>query len=109
VANLVNHDDTVTIAMSALEKAGALHRDLTFPRSAVTGRRGGRQCAGRGARTQDARRFDPLGDHGGFLAQPGRPYARGPNPGMVIHLTGEHDDRVVMTVGDTQEAVTSLS
>jgi hypothetical protein len=37
VANLVNNDDTVTIAMSALEKAGALHRDLTFPRSAVTG------------------------------------------------------------------------
>jgi hypothetical protein len=26
VANLVNNDDTVTIAMSALEKAGALHR-----------------------------------------------------------------------------------
>ena len=39
MASLVITDDTLTVQMS-LARAGALHRDLTVPRSAVTGVRG---------------------------------------------------------------------
>jgi len=33
----VINDDTMTVRMSLAEKAEALHRDLTVPRSAITG------------------------------------------------------------------------
>ena len=112
VANLVINDDMVTVAMSAAEKAEALHRDLTFPRSAVTGVRavGDGMAEVHGLRMPGAY-FPDVIMVGTWRSGAGNTFAvcHGHGPAVVIDLTGQHYDRIVMTVDDPQEAVTSLS
>jgi hypothetical protein len=112
VANLVINDDTVTIAMSAAEKAEALHRDLTFPRSAVTGVRAvdDGMAEVHGIRMPGAY-FPDVIMVGTWRSGAGNTFAvcHGSGPAIVIDLSGQHYDRIVLTVDNPQDAVTSLS
>ncbi len=112
VANLVINDDTVTVAMSAAEKAEALHRDLTFPRSSVTGVRAvdDGMAEVHGMRMPGAY-FPDVIMVGTWRSGDGNTFAacHGSGPAIVIDLAGQHYDRIVMTVGDPQAAVASLS
>lgn len=112
VANLVITDDTLTVQMSRAEKAEALHRDLTVPRSAVTGVRvapdglaevHGLKMPGTG--------FPGVIMVGTWISAEGSTFAvcHGRGPAIVIDLTGQHVDRIVMTVDNPEEAVTELS
>ena len=112
VANLVINDDTITLAMSAAEKAEALHRDLAFPRSSVTSVRAvaDGMAEVHGMRMPGAY-FPDVIMVGTWRSGSGTTFAvcHGSGPAIVIDLAGQHYDRIVMTVDNPQEAVTSLS
>jgi hypothetical protein len=112
VANLVITDDTLTVQMSRAEKAEALHRDLTMPRSAVTGVR----VVADGLAEVHGLKMPGTGIPGVIMAgtwisRQGSTFAvcHGRGPAIVIELTGQHVDRIVMTVDNPEEAVTELS
>lgn len=112
MASLVITDDTLTVQMSLAEKAEALHRDLTVPRSAVTGVR----VVGDGLAEVHGLRL-PGTDIPGvimvgtWVSSEGRTFAvcHGRGPAIVIGLAGQHVDRIVMTVDNPEEAATELS
>jgi hypothetical protein len=112
VANLEINGDTVTIRMSVAEKAEAVHRDLTFPRSSVTGVRAVQDGMAEvhGVRLPGAY-FPDVIMVGTWRSPGGNTFAicHGNGPAVVIDLTGEHYDRIVMTVDDPQKAVASFS
>jgi hypothetical protein len=112
VADLVINEDTVTVAMSAAEKAEALHRDLTIPRSSVTSVRAvaDGMAEVHGLRMPGAY-FPDVIMVGTWRGGSGTTFAvcHGSGPAIVIDLAGQHYDRIVMTVDNPQEAVTSLS
>ena len=113
MANLVIDADTVTVQLSLAEKAEALHRDLTVPRSAITGVRvvssglsevHGFKLVGSGIPgVMMVGTFKGGGD-GSTLA-----LCHGNGPAIVIDLTGEHFDRIVLTVDNPEQAATELS
>jgi hypothetical protein len=112
VANLVITDDTLTVQMSLAEKAEALHRDLTVPRSAVTGVR----IVEDGLAEVHGLRMPGTGLPGvvmvgTWLSSEGNTFAvcHGPGPAIVIDLAGQHVDRIVMTVDNPEEAAAELS
>jgi hypothetical protein len=111
VANLVIDADTVTVQMSPAEKAEALHRDLTIPRSAITGVRV--VSSGMDA----VHGFKLLGSGvpgvlmvGTFKGADGSTFAicHGNGPAIVIDITGEHFDRIVMSVDDPEHIASEL-
>ena len=112
VADLVISGDTVTIAMSVAEKAEAVHRDLTFPRSSVTNVRAVQDGMAEvhGVRMPGAY-FPDVIMVGTWRSPAGNTFAicHGSGPAVVIELTGQHYDRIVMTVDNPQDAVASLS
>jgi hypothetical protein len=112
VANLVISDDTVTVQMSGAEKAEALHRDLTVPRTSITGVR----VISSGLDAVHG--FKLLGAGipgvmmvGTFKGGEGSTFAvcHGNGPGLVIDLMGEHFDRIVLTIENPEQAATQLS
>jgi hypothetical protein len=112
MANLVINDDTVTVAMSRAEKAEALHSDLTFPRSAVAGVREVQD----GMAEVHGMRLPGTFWPGAIMVGTWRgadsitlAVCHGHGPAIVIDLTGQHYDRVVMTVDNPDEAIASLS
>ncbi len=106
------NDDTVTVQMSVAEKAEALHRNLTVPRSAIAGVRvvsdgmsevHGLKMPGSG--------FPGVIMVGTWISREGKTFAvcHGSGRAIVIELTGQDYDRIVMTVGDPEELMTRLS
>jgi hypothetical protein len=112
VANLVITGDTVTVAMSMAEKAEAVHRDLTFPRSSVTRVRAVQDGMAEvhGVRMPGAY-FPDVIMVGTWRTPHGSTFAicHGSGPAVVIDLQGEPYDRIVLTADNPQEAVARLS
>jgi hypothetical protein len=112
MANLVITDETLTVQMSLAEKAEALHRDLTVPRSAV---KGVRAVADGLAEVHGLRMpgtsIPGVIMAGTWISTEGSTFAvcHGRGPAVVIELAGQHVDRIVMTVDNPEEAVTELS
>lgn len=112
MANLVVTDDTLTVQMSPAEKAEALHRELTDPRSAVTVVR----VVADGLAEVHGLKMPGTGLPdvimvGTWISSEGRTFAvcHGRGPAIVIGLAGQHVDRIVMTVENPEEAATELS
>jgi hypothetical protein len=111
MANLVITDDAVTVVMSTAEKAEALHRDLSVPRSAVTGARvvpdGMAEVHGL---KMPGTYFPGVIMVGTWLGSGGVTFTvcHGHSPAVVLDLAGQHYDRIVITVDDPDEAVRSL-
>jgi len=112
MANLVITDDTLTVQMSLGEKAEALHRDLTVPRSAVAGVR----VVADGLAEVHGLKMPGTGVPGvimvgTWISHEGRTFAvcHGRGPAIVIDLAGQDVDRIVMTVDNPEEAATELS
>jgi hypothetical protein len=112
VANLLISDDSVTIGLSIAEKAQALHRDLTLPRGAITGVR----VVSSG--TDEVHGFKLVGSSipgvlmvGSFKGGEGSTFAlcHGNGPGLVLDLTGQHYDRIVLTVDNPEQLASELS
>ena len=93
MASLVITDDTMTVQMSLAEKAEALHRDLTVPRSAVTGVRvvGDGLAEVHGLRLP-GRTSQAVIMVGTWVSSEGRTFAvcHGRGPAIVIELAGQH-------------------
>jgi hypothetical protein len=112
MANLEITDDTVTVVMSTAEKAEALHRDLSVPRSSVTGVRvvpdGMAEVHGL---KMPGTYFPGVIMVGTWMARDGVTFTvcHGHGPAVVLDLTGQHYDRIVVTVDNPDEAVRSLS
>jgi hypothetical protein len=112
VANLVITGDTLTVQMSLGEKAEALHRDLTVPRSAVTGVR----IVEDGLAEVHGLKMPGTGIPGvimvgTWLSSEGSTFAvcHGRGPAIVIDLAGQHVDRIIMTVPNAEQALSDLS
>jgi hypothetical protein len=112
VANLVINDDTVTVQMSVAEKAEALHRNLTVPRSAIAGVR----VVSDGMSEVHGLKMPGSGIPGvimvgTWIGREGKTFAvcHGSGRAIVIELTGHDYDRIVMTVGNPEELMTRLS
>ena len=112
MANLVISDDSVTVHMSTAEKAEALHRDMTVPRSAISGVRvvasgidavHGFKLVGSG--------IPGVMMVGSFKGGDGSTFAlcHGNGPALVIDLTGEHYDRIVLTLDNPEQYASQLS
>jgi hypothetical protein len=111
VANLLIDDDTVTVELTTMEKAESVHGNFRIPRSAIAGywtvpdglaEVPGFKLAGAGV---------PGGLKVGTWVGGGkRTFAvcHGPNPAVVLELTGERYDRVVVTVDDPEDAIAGL-
>jgi hypothetical protein len=111
VANLLINDDTVTVQLSAGEKAEALHGNLTVPRSAITGV----QVVSSGIDAVHG--FKLLGAGipgvlmvGTFKGAEGSTFAvcHRNGPAIVIDVTGEHFDRIIVTVDDPEQVASQL-
>jgi hypothetical protein len=112
MANLVINDDTVTVQMSRLEKAEALHRDLTVPRSAITGVR----VVSDGMSEVHGLKMPGSGVPGvimvgTWVSGEGTTFAvcHRSGPAIVIDLTGQHYDRIVVTADNPEQLLTQLS
>jgi hypothetical protein len=112
VANLQIHDETVTVELTALEKAESVHGNVTVPRSAITSVTSvpdgmaevpGLKLIGSG--------FPGVIKVGTWVGGGVRTFAvcHGQQPAVVLQLTGQHWDRIVATVDNPEEAVTALS
>jgi hypothetical protein len=111
VANLLIDDDTVTVELTMLEKAESVHGNLHIPRSAITGYSAvpdglaevpGFKLAGAG--------LPGALKVGTWVGEGKRTFAvcHGSSPAVVLELTGERYDRVVVTVDDPQEVIAGL-
>jgi hypothetical protein len=111
VANLLISDDTVTIELTLAEKAETLHGNLTVPRSAITDARvvpdgmaevHGFKLAGSG--------IPGVIEAGTFRGAQGSTFAvcHGPNPAIVLQLTGQHYDLIVVTVDNPEDIIAAL-
>ena len=112
MANLVVDADTVTVSMSALEKAEAIHGDVIVPRSAVTSVR----AVPNGMAEIRGLRMPGTGFPGVVMVGTWRSgqdttfaVCHGHGPAVVIDLAGQYFDRIVLTVDDPDEAVARFS
>jgi hypothetical protein len=112
VANLVISDDSVTFQLSPGEKAEALHGDLTLPRSAITGVRAVSSSM------DEVHGFKLVGSGipgvmmvGSFKGGDGSTFAlcHGNGPGLVLDLTGQHYDRIVLTIDNPEQVAAELA
>jgi len=108
----VINDDTLTVRMSLAEKAEALHRDLTVPRSAITGVR----VVTDGMNEVHGLKMPGSGIPGvimvgTWISREGSTFAvcHGNGRAIVIELTGQNYDRIVITVDNPEELATRLS
>ena len=98
--------------MSAAEKAEALHRNLTVPRTAITGV----QVVSSGMDAVHG--FKLVGSGipgvlmvGSFKGGEGTTFAvcHGNGPAIVIDLSGEHYDRLVLTLDNPEQVASELT
>ncbi len=111
VASLLIDDRTVTVSLSALEKIEALHGNVTLPRAAVARARAvpDGMAEVRGMRTG-------TGLPGVIVAGTVRDgssvtfaVCHGRRPAVVLDLTGQPYDRIVLTVKNPDEIVSRLT
>jgi hypothetical protein len=112
VANLETTDDTVTVKLTGAEKLEAVHGDLTVPRAAVTSVR----AVPDGMAEVHGLRMPGAGIPGVIMVGTFRsPEAttfavcHGEKPAVVIELSGERYDKIVVTVDNPEDAVSALS
>jgi hypothetical protein len=112
VANLVLSTDSVTLRLTMGEKAEALHGDLTVPRSAITGVRVVSSCLDEvsgfkliGSGIPGSLKVGTWrgGDSGSTFA-----VCHGNGPGIVLDLTGEHYDRIVLSIDNPEQVASQL-
>jgi hypothetical protein len=113
VADLVIGADSLTLELTGWEKAESLHGDLTVPRSAVVGVRVVASCVDEvpgfkliGAGVPGTLKVGTWagGDSGHTFAA-----CHGNGPGLVIDLTGEHYDRIVLSHDNPELLAAQLS
>lgn len=109
--NLQINADAVTIRLSAMEKAGAMHRNVTVPRAAITAswvvpngldEVQGLKLVGSGVPGVAMIGTWRSADRKTFAVCHGR------KPAVVLELTGESYDRIVLTVDDPEGALAGL-
>jgi len=112
MADLVTDADSVTVTLSAAERVEALHRDVSVPRSAIVAVR----AVPDGMAEVHGLRVPGTGLPGVIMvgtwrSSRGTTFAvcHGRRPAVVIDLTGQAFDRLVVTVDDPQQAVASLT
>lgn len=111
MADLQIHDDSVTISLSVAEKIEAIHGDITIPRSAITTVRE----VPDGMQEVHGLRMPGTGLPGvilvGTFREPNRTtfaVCHGQRPAVVLDLTGQSYDRVVVTVDNPDDALPKL-
>jgi hypothetical protein len=112
MAELFVNDDVVTVSLSAAERAEALHGDVSFPRAAVVSAR----IVPDGMDEVHGLRFPGTGLPGVIMVGTWRDKKRvtfavchGRRPAVVVELTGQRYDRIVITVEHPDEAVVLLA
>lgn len=112
MAKLLVNDDIVTVSLSAVEKAEALHGDVSVPRSAVASAR----VVPDGLDEVHGLRMPGTGLPGVIMAGTWRDKERvtfavchGRRPAVVLELTGQHYDRFVVTVENPGEVAAALA
>jgi hypothetical protein len=112
MAKLLVNDDVVTVSLSAVEKAEALHGDVSVPRSAVASAR----VVPDGLDEVHGLRMPGTGLPGVIMVGTWRDKERvtfavchGRRPAVVLELTGQHYDRFVVTVENPDEVAAALA
>jgi hypothetical protein len=112
MAKLLVQDDVVTVSLSAIEKAEAIHGDVSVPRAAVVSARtvpdGMKEIHGvrmPGTGLPGVIMVGTWHDQGKitFVACHGR------RPAVVLELAGQRYDRIVVTVENPDEIAASLT
>jgi hypothetical protein len=112
MANLLIDDTTVTVELTVAEKAEALHGNVTVPRSAITGVRvvpdGLAEVHGL---RMPGTAVPGVMKVGTWRGAQGNTFAvcHGEQAAVVIELTGQPYDLIVITADNPEEAVASLS
>jgi hypothetical protein len=112
MAQLLVDDDVVTVSLSGIEKAEALHGDVSVPRAAVVSAR----AVPDGMAEVHGLRMPGTGLPGVIMVGTWREAERvtfavchGRGPAVVLELTGQRYDRIVVTVENPEEVVASLT
>lgn len=112
MAELLVNDDVVTVSLSAVEKAEALHGDVSVPRAAVVSAR----IVPDGMDEVHGLRLPGTGFPGVIMVGTWRDGERvtfavchGRRPALVVELTGQRYDRIVVTVENPDEVVARLA
>jgi hypothetical protein len=112
MAKLLVNDDLVTVSLSAIEKAEAVHGEVSVPRTAVVSAR----VVPDGMDEVHGLRTPGTGLPGVIMVGSWRDKERvtfavchGRRPAVVLELAGQHYDRIVVTVENPDEVVASLT
>jgi hypothetical protein len=112
MANLLVDDDEVTVSLSAAEKLEALHGDVRVPRSAVLQVR----VVPDGMAEVHGLKMPGAGLPGVIMVGTWRSrqsvtfsVCHGNRPAVVLELTGQPYDRIVVTVDNPEVALASFS
>lgn len=112
MATFVIDGDSVTLSLSALEKAEAVHGDVTVPRSAIVSAR----LVPDGMAEVHGLRIPGTGIPGVIMVGTWRASdmvtfaaCHGRKPAVVLDLTGQRYDRIVATVDDPAAVVAGLT
>ena len=112
MAELLINDDIVTVSLSAVEKAEALHGNVSVPRAAVASAR----IVPDGMDEVHGLRLPGTGFPGVIMVGTWRDQERvtfavchGRRPAVVLELTGQRYDRIVVTVENPDEVVARLA
>ena len=112
MAKLLVSDDVVTVSLSEIEKAEAVHGDVVVPRAAVVSAR----IVPDGMDEVHGLRMPGTGLPGVIMVGSWRDKGRvtfavchGRKPAVVLDLAGERYDRIVVTVENPDEVAASLT
>ena len=112
MAKLLVTDGTVTVSLSLVEKAEAVHGDVSVPRAAVVSAR----IVPDGMDEVHGLRMPGTGLPGVVMVGTWRDgekvtfaVCHGRRAAVVLELTGQHYDRIVVTVDNPDEVVASLT
>ncbi len=112
MARLLVSNDVVAVSLSAIEKAEALHGDVSVPRAAVVSAR----IVPDGLDEVHGLRMPGTGLPGVIMVGSWRDKGRvtfavchGRRPAVVLELAGQHYDRLVVTVENPDEVAAALA
>jgi hypothetical protein len=112
MANLLIDDSEITVALSATEKLEALHGNVRFPRAAVVQVR----VVSDGMEEVYGLKLPGTGLRGLIMVGTWRnvdavtfAVCHGRKPAVVLDLTGQAYDRIVVTVDNPEEALAELA
>jgi hypothetical protein len=112
MAKLLVYDDLVTVSLSAIEKAEALHGEVSVPRAAVVSAR----VVPDGMDEVHGLRMPGTGLPGVIIVGTWRDKERvtfavchGRRPAVVLELAGQPYDRIIVTVENPDEVVARLT